>query len=171
MQNLPGKGLSPLLGKFDLDPGNWRPLFYPVEIAVPVAAGGIAAGSVSINNMPYIWTRTTHKIVGDTADTSTSNLFQDGQYDVNFRDEQSVYQRDFAPADLVFGGYGAGDGGQAGGFVIDMPYPIAFAGNATVTFEVRNRVLRAPADLSTTFTVVFVLHGISSWGKARSRTR
>lgn len=169
MTRLQGQGIAPLLNKFDIDPGDWRPLYYPVEIEVGVAAGAIGRNSVSVNNMPYIWVRTTHGIKGDVADPETSNLWNDGQYDVNFRDEESVYQRDWAPANLVFGGYGPAQGGQQGGYLIDMPYPIAFSGNRTVTFEVRNSILRAPTDQSTTFKVVFVMHGISSWGKARSR--
>ena len=168
MSNQQGQGLPPLLNQFDIDPGDWRPLYYPVEIEVGVAAGAIGRNSVSINNMPFIWTRTTHAIVGDVANPAVSNLWNDGQYDVNFRDEQSVYMRDFAPANLVFGGFGPSQGGQQGGYPIDMPYPIAFSGNATVSFEVRNRVLRAPTDQSETFKVVFVMHGISSWGKARA---
>lgn len=167
-KGLPGQGLHHLLGRFDLDPGNWRPLWYPVEVLVPVISGEIGINSIAVNNMPYIWTGVTHKIIGDTADPTTSNLFQDGMYDVKFSDEQTVYQRNWCPADLIFGAAGAGAGGQSGGFVQNMPYPIAFSGNVQITWEVRNRITRTILDDPEFFTVAFVMHGISSWGKARS---
>ena len=168
-----GRGINPMLAhlisKYDMDSGDFRPLFYSVEVVVPIGLQGIGRGSVSINNQPFIWLRTAHSIVGDVSNPAVSNLWNDGQYDVNFRDDEAVYQRDFALASLVFGGYGSAQGGQQGGYPIDMPYPIPFAGNRTVSFEVRNRVLRAPADASQTFTVQFVMHGIGSWGKPRQR--
>lgn len=164
---LPGQKLHHLLGRFDLDPGDWRPLWYPVEILVPVGAGGIGTNSLSIVNMPYIWTGVAHKIIGNTADPETSGLYQDGMYDIKFADEQTAYQRDFCASDLMFGAAGAGAGGQSGGFVQNMPYPIGFAGNVTLTFDIRNRVARVVGQ-EDYFTVQIVLHGISSWGKARA---
>lgn len=160
---IPGEHMNPLLGKFDLDPGKWRPLFYPIYVDVPVTAGRIGRASVTINNQPYIWTDTTHKIVGDTADPATSGLYQDGQYSVAFKDEQANYQKDFMPADLAFGSQGSTNNS---GFIIALPYPIPFPGNKTITFEVLNDVTRVLAGdpAPTTFKVAFLMHGVANWG-------
>lgn len=166
---LPGQGLHPLLGRYDLDPGNWRPLWYRTEIQVGVNDMDINAGTIRINNMPYIWTGTTHQIIGNTADPTTSGLYQDGMYDVRFSDEQTQYQDTFIMANLIFGMAGASAGGNNGGFIQNMPYPIPFAGSRSVNFEVRNRVARTLTGDPGFYTVQIALCGLSSWGKARSR--
>lgn len=167
MQNLPGGAPAganhPLFGKFDLDPGKWRPLFYPTYIDVPVAAGEIGRNSVTINNQPYIWSRITTKIVGNTAVPETSGLYNDGQWSIAFKDEQSNYQKDFFPADLAFGSQGSTNNS---GFIIPLPYPIPFAGNKTITFEIRNDVLRVPAGAPTptTYKICVLMAGVANWG-------
>lgn len=167
-KGLPGQGLHPLLGRFDADPGNWRPLWYPVEIQVPVTDGDTGAGTINVNMMPYIWTGTTHQIIGATADPATSGLYQDGMYDVRFSDEQTAYQKDWCSANLIFGMAGASAGGNQGGFVQNMPYPIPFAGNVSLTFELRNRVARTLTGDPGHYIVQIVMCGLSSWGQARS---
>lgn len=150
-----------LLGRFDYDPGRWRPLYYGVKISVPVALDGVGRGSITINNEPYIMTRIMHKIQGETADPSTTGLYQDGQYDIEFRDEQSNYQNDDIAADLLFGSVGSGVGN---GFFMPIPYPIPFAGNKTISFRVINRVLRALTSQAENFTVAIAMHGLADWG-------
>lgn len=159
---LPGQMPHPLLGRYDKDPGPWRPLFYRVEVTVGDGVGDRGIASIALNSQPYILTRIQHKIVGPTADPGTSGLYQDGQYDIAWRDEYSNYQSPgFAPADLMFGSV-------ATGYALDLPYPIPFAGNKTLTFEVQNRVARAiVAPPATEFIVAIVLHGIADWGEIR----
>lgn len=111
-------------------------------------------------------TRITHKIVGDTADPSTSGLFNDGQYDVVWKDEQSNYQKGEIPADLMWGSYGSSDGGNGGGFVMNMPYPLPYAGNKTLSFDITNAVARVLAGdpVPTHFVVAICVSGIADWG-------
>lgn len=149
---------SPLIGKFDADPGNWRPLYYYVEVSVGVAAGSVALGTISMNNQPYILTRAMAKIVGDTYDPTTTGLAEDGQYDILFKDEQSNYQNQSIPANLMWGWVQSG-------FVMELPYPLPYAGSKTLSFEVTNRVTRTLVPTANYFTVGIVVHGVSYWGK------
>lgn len=160
MQNLPGARPHPLLGlmgRFDEDPGRYRPLYYGVKIAVGIAAGAVGRGSITINNQPYIMTRITTKIVGNTANPSVSGLYQDGQYDIEWKDEQSNYQNGPIPADLLFGSV-------ASGYIIELAFPIAFAGNKTLSFTLTNQVNRAVVPQVETFEIAVALHGVADWG-------
>lgn len=159
------QGKHHLLGRFDYDPGRWRPLYYGVKISVGTAINANGIGSIPLNNQPYILTRVMHKIVGETADPATTGLYQDGQYDVALRDEQSNYQNGFIGADLMYGSIGIDNGsGGGGGFVMDLTYPLPFAGSKTITWEVINRVPRTLASAAETFTVEICLHGLADWG-------
>lgn len=155
----PNSGQNPLFTRLDVDPGRWRPLFYGVEISVPVAAGGIGRGSITLNAQPYILKRLHGKIVGDTAIPTVSGLYQDGQWDVEFTDEQSNYQSGPIPGDLLFGGINAH-------YFFDLPIPIPFAGNKTLVFRVTNRVTRVLVPEADFFQVSIAAHGISDWGTA-----
>jgi hypothetical protein len=157
--NLPGQKPHPLLGllgKFDYDPGRYRPLIYGLSITVGDQAGDIGRGSVSINNQPWVMTKITHQITGPTADPETSGLYQDGQYLIEFKDEQSNYQNQPIPADILFGSVRSG-------FIIELPYPIPFAGNKTLTFNLTNLVTRT-LTVGNTFDVHLALHGCADWG-------
>jgi hypothetical protein len=152
---------------FDLDPGRWRPLYYGVEIDVGVAEGAIGRGSLHINRQPFIFTQMAHKIIGNTADPATSGLYQDGMYDLAFRDEQSNYQNIPIPADLMFGSWGSG-GDMPTGFMAQLTYPIPFPGSKNVTFEITNRIARTLTPSADTFPVFICLGGVSDWGKLAS---
>lgn len=147
----------PLLGLFDRDPGQWRPQLYGVEISVPVALNGTGQANLVLNNQPFIMTRITHQVVGDTAHASTSGLFQDGMYSIEWKDEMSNYQNGPIMADLMFGNVAAG-------FSYMLPYPLPYAGNKTLFFRVTNRVLRALTPEADYFTVAICVHGIGNWG-------
>lgn len=153
----PSQGYHPLLGKFDSDPGRWRPLHYGVDVSVPVTAGGIGQASLALNNQPYVLTSLSAKIMGPTADPSTSGLYQDGQYDVEWRDEQTNYTNGFICPDLMWGSFQYGT-------MKYLPIPIAFSGNRTLTFRVRNRVLRALASQDDFFIVQICVDGMGDWG-------
>lgn len=156
---------SNIVGPQDFDPGRFRPLFYVVEMSVPIAEGGVQRGSITLNAQPFVMTRLSGKIIGNTADPATSGLYQDGQWDVEFMDEQSNYQSGPIAGDLLFGGVWTG-------YSLPLPSPIPFAGNKTISFRVTNRVARVLVPESDYFTIQITAHGLSDWGETRnSRTR
>jgi hypothetical protein len=146
-----------LMGHFDKDPGRYRPLYYGVPITVAVEVGSIGRGSITINNQPYLMTHVLHQIVGNTNDYSTLGLAQDGQYLISFKDEQSNYQNAPIPADMLFGSVRSG-------YVNPLAYPIPFAGNKTLTFEITNMYTRLFAPEAPTFTVYIAIAGVADWG-------
>lgn len=150
---------NPLVSRFDADPGPWRPMYYPVEIDVPLTAGQSELGSVTINNQPYIWMFLGHQIIGNTADPETSGLYQDGQYDIEMKDDLSNYQLAPICASASFGG-------GTFGYMIEFPIPICYPGAKTITFRVINRVTRVltPEPADDVFTVKLVLGGVQDWG-------
>jgi hypothetical protein len=168
MSRLPGEGPhpaigNPLLGRYDEDPGRFRPQHYYVRIDVPIELDGIGRGSIKINNEPFCMTRLTHKIIGNTADPTTSGLYQDGMYAIEWRDDQHVYQNESAPADLMFGW-------NESGYVLELPFPVAFPGNKSVNIRITNLVARGPlTPESDTYPVGICLHGIMDMGEAQYR--
>jgi hypothetical protein len=150
------KRMLSLLGKFDVDPGRYRPLYYGVPITVGVAEGAVGRGSVSLNNQPYIVTHVLHQIVGNTNDYSTTGLAQDGQYLITIRDEQSNYLNEPLPAEMLFGSVRSG-------YINPLVYPIPFAGNKTLTFEVTNLYTRTIGQ-ETEFKVYVAVGGTADWG-------
>lgn len=149
---------NPLVGRFDQDAGPWRPMYYQVEIDVPVTAGQSQDGSLTINNQPYIWTGLGHQIIGNTCDPEGSGLCQDGQYNIEFKDEQSNYTSGPVPAAATWGGPNQG-------YTLEFPFPIPFAGSKTITFRVTNRHTRVLIPAADTFRVQIVTIGIADWGK------
>lgn len=161
--NIQGKGPSrwnDLFSRYDIDPGQLRPQMYHVEIDVPVTAGQTGTGSIAINNEPFCMTRITHRIIGNTADPSTSGLYQDGQYDIEWKDEQRNYVDGPINANLMFGW-------DESGYVLELPFPIPFVGNKTLTFRVTNRVTRTLTPTASYFPVQICLHGIADLGELK----
>jgi len=148
---------SSLLSRFDQDAGPWRPMFYPIEILVPITASESESGSITINNQPFIWQTLGHQIIGNTGDPEASGLYQDGQYDLEFKDEQSNYQSAPVAASAAFGG-------GAFGFIIPFPFPIPYQGSKTITFRITNRVTRALTPPDDYFRVKLVMIGVADWG-------
>lgn len=149
-----------LLGRFDQDAGPWRPMFYGLNIDVPLTGGQSENGSVTIQNQPFIWTHLAHMVLGNTVDWLTTGLINDGQYMVEFKDEQSNYQNIPVAASAAFGQ------GPVG-YALEFPFPIPFAGNKTITFRVTNNYTRVltPTPASPVFRVHFVLAGVADWGQ------
>lgn len=150
---------DPLVSRFDADPGAWRPMWYTLEIPVPLSANGSEVGSVTINNQPWIWMSLGHQIIGNTGDPETSGLYQDGQYSIELKDEQSNYQNLPVPASAAFGG-------GAFGYNIPFPMPIGYPGSKTLTFRITNHYTRilTPAPAEDIFNVKLVLNGVADWG-------
>ena len=150
-----------LLSRFDKDPGRWRPMYYPLEVSVPIANIAFGEGSININNQPYIWKRTIHGVIGQldyTTDFSGSGLKDDGMYTIEFKDEQSNYQQIAGRADLMFG---------SREYWLDMPFPIPYAGNRTLTFRITNRYTRLFVPAASFFIVSVVMHGFADWGSVQ----
>lgn len=152
------KPATPLLNFFDLDPERLKPLLYKVDIDVPVLVNGIGHGSITTRNQPFIWTKTTHRIIGNTFDPESSGLYDDGQYDVEMSDEMRVYTVGGINADLLFGPKGEGE-------FQEMAYPVYFAGTHTVLFRLTNLYTRVLTPRADTFRVQFCIHGLADWGK------
>ena len=151
---------NPLLSRFDADPGPWRPMFYPLCIDVPLEAGGSEEGSVTINNQPFIWMYLGHQIIGNTGDPETSGLYQDGQYMIEMKDEQSNYQSTMFAASAAMGG-------PAVGYQINLPLPIPYPGTKTLTFRITNNYLRVltPEPDPLIFSVKLVVAGVADRGR------
>jgi hypothetical protein len=149
---------NPLFGRYDKDPGRFRSQFYKVEVDVPVTLGGAGRASVALNNEPFVLTRITAKIIGDTNDPSSTGLYQDGQFDIEWKDEQRTYVNSPMAADLMFGS-------NVSGYILELPMPIPYAGNKTLSFTVYNRIARTLVPASDNFTVQIVLAGISDLGE------
>lgn len=151
---------SPLFGRYDKDPGRYRPQWYHVEIDVGVAAGAVNVGSININNEPFCIVRMNSKIIGDTANAQTSGIFQDGQYDIEWKDQQRNYVDGPMAADLMWGS-------DDSGYVINFPFPLPYSGNDTLEFRVTNRVTRVPVPTADFFQVQIVVHGITDLGELK----
>lgn len=149
---------NPLLGKFDKDPGRWRPYKYGLVLDVPVDSGEQVQGDMKLLNQPFILTQITTNVVGNTHDFLASGLADDGQYYVEWREEQSVYQS--GPL-LAATAYGTRD------FPIPLPAPIAFSGNRVLTWTVRSAYTRVLSPDEETYKVQIVVHGIADWGTVR----
>jgi hypothetical protein len=149
---------SPLLSRYDRDPGRWRPYKYGCLIDVPVAADGAEEGTITIMNQPFIMDRISHIIVGDTWDPNRTGLAQDGQYYIQWKDEQSEYQNQPLLAIPAFG---------TEEFPLYLSMPIGFAGQKTLTFRVINAYQRRLTPEADTFRVQIVIHGASDWGTDR----
>jgi hypothetical protein len=152
-----------LLGRFDKDPGRFRPMFYSVRISVPMAINGVASNSVPVYNQPFILKRLTHEIIGPAADPDVLgwDVYQDGQYSISFKDEQSVYQNNPISANAMFGNVHQG-------LSIPLAMPLPYAGSKTLAFDVQNLVTRTLQDVEF-FTLQIGLHGVSDWGDLLDR--
>jgi hypothetical protein len=152
------KTRRPLLGKFDLDPGAWRNYKYEGTVNVPVTANGAAETTIKILNQPFIMEKITHSIIGATWDPFGTGLAQDGQYFIEWKEEQSEYQS--GPL-LARSAYGMEP------HWIPLSAPLVFSGNRVLTFRVTNTYTRILTPEVDTFPVQLIVHGISNWGTDR----
>lgn len=141
--------------QFDLDFARYRPMWYGVEIDVQVADNGRGEGSIQINNQPFLLYRITHMIVGASWDWLTTGLEQDGQYTIEFRDENSNYQNIPMNAPLLYGPWDQ---------PLDFAIPLAYSGNRSLHFRVINRHTRTLTPDADYFKVAIGLHGVADWG-------
>lgn len=147
-----------MLNFFDLDPERLKPMAYGVNIDVPVIANGQGQGSITIRNQPYIITKITHKIVGNTGDPESSGLYDDGQYAVEWKDEQRNYSDIAILADLLWGPKIMGEFSA-------LQYPVYYAGTHTIYFRLTNTYTRVLTPQAEYFRVQINLQGLADWGK------
>jgi len=132
-----------------LDPLKYRTLRYVLNVETEVAAGGTGANQLSINDNPFMWTKTTCGLkVAGTRDT------QDNDFLVRLRDTNRYYDSDFHRPDLAYGD-------PRTGVVIPNDVPIFLDSNATITGEVINLIGRQGES----FNVQFILHGFERWAR------
>lgn len=148
----------PLVGKFDRDPGPWRSYKYGCTMDVPVEVDASAENTIKILNQPYIMERITHTIIGNTWDPIATGLAQDGQYFIEWREEQSEYQNEPLLARDAYG---------MAPHWIPLSAPLVFSGNRVLTFRVTNAYTRVLTPEAETFKVQIKIHGISNWGTDR----
>jgi len=160
MQNQfqPPEESSNLLNRFDQDPGPWRPFVYSTEIDVSIADGGLGRGQITTNQQPFIFTRLSHQIIGNTGDPETSGLYQDGQYTISFKDEIANYQKEPTMADILCGSVRSG-------YIAWLAMPLSLAGTRTITFDIVNRVARVLSPEADYFKVMITMHGMADWGQ------
>lgn len=147
---------------FDVDFARYKPMWYGLELDVPITDNGIGEGSITTNNQPFLLYRITHQIVGASWDWLTTGLEQDGQYTIEFRDEQSNFQNIALPAPTL---YGPWDDPK------DFAIPLAYSGNRTFKFRVINRHARVLTPSADYFKLAIVMHGVSDWGPLQSNER
>lgn len=152
------KPATPLINFFDLDPERLKPIAYPCNIEVPVGADQIGHNSITLRNQPLIITRITHGIIGNTADPESTGLHDDGQYSIEWKDEERNYTVLPMAADLLFGP-------KVQGEFPDLVYPIYFAGTHTLDFRITNHYTRVLTPEVDTFVVQIGLHGLCDYGK------
>jgi hypothetical protein len=147
-----------LLSEFDKDPGRWRPYKYGLILDVPVDEEEAVEGDMKLLNQPFILTQITTNVVGNVSDYEGTGLADDGQYFVEWREEQSVYQNAPLLAKSAFGTETA---------PIPLPAPIGFAGNRVLVWRVRSAYTRVLSPDADTFKVQIIIHGVANWGELR----
>ena len=150
-----------LLGLMDGDPERWKPMVYGLTIDVPVQVDGHAQGSVTTMNQPFILRGVATHILGNTSDYEGTGLVDDGQYLIKWRDEMREYNNIHLNADLLFGP-------KTEGPYRMLPYPVLYAGNHTISFDILNAYTRVLTPESDFFRIQIALHGLADWGKLKS---
>jgi hypothetical protein len=149
------KTRNPLLSKFDRDPGRYRPWKYGAIVEVPVEADESGENTIELMNQPFTMDRISHSIIGPTHDPAATGLSDDGQYFIEWREEQSQYQNEPLLAKAAYG---------TEAFPLYLSAPLTFPGNKTLTFRVTNAYTRVLTPISDVYKVQIVIHGIADWG-------
>lgn len=147
--------------QFDLDFNRYKPMWYGVEIDVPIELDGEGRGSITLNNQPFLLYRITHAIIGATYDWLTTGRYQDDQYKIEFRDENSNYQNIPMMSALLYGSAREGK-------YLDFAIPLAYSGTRTIHFRVINNYARVFTPEAENYTVGIGIHGVADWGQLRS---
>lgn len=132
-----------------LDPLKYRRKVYVLNVDVSSQPDGTGANSLSIDDMPFMWTKTTVAIKDIDASAQDFNFVQ------RIRDSNRYYQSDFCRADIHYGN-------PITGVVIPFDVATFLDANATISAEVINGPVLREGEI---FTVQFLLHGFERWRK------
>lgn len=149
---------NPLTAFFDADPAGWRPYFYSEYVDLGIDENSTATTVFQTSFAPYIWTHTTHGLVGNIDDPESSGYYNDGQYLLRMSDERANYIDKPIPANLAFGPH------KEGAFA-EMPMPVFFPANHAVRVEFTNLWDRTLTPVAETFRVYIALKGMQYWGQ------
>lgn len=135
---------------------SYQDRIYSVLITLPlvggvVAAGAIGAGSVTVQNFPFLCKRITHAIVGPNGlvlPVALGSYQQDGQYRIRFRTDTHNYMNEPVQAIAGFGG------GQFMPF-LDLSAPVEMSPKETIQFDIIN-----DAPRGSEVTIQIVCHGV-----------
>lgn len=152
---------SRLLSISDLDPERWKPMGYSETVDVPVAANGVARVTINTVNQAYIMTRIGHSVLGNTVDWQTTGLINDGQYLIHWVDEARQYISNPTQANLLWGPHI--EGPQR-----NLEYPIYYAGNHAISFDITNLYQRILTPESETFQIQIHLSGLADFGQLQA---
>lgn len=158
LRSLPSS--NPLVAYYDADPAGWRPYWYTeyVDLGVTINSQGTAV--VKTDFSPFIWTHTTHGLVGEVDNPEWSGYYNDGQYLIKMSDQRTNYMQKPVPANLAFGPHKEGP-------FSEMSMPIFFPGDHSVTFEFTNLWTRVLTPIADTFRIYICMRGIQYWGTLR----
>lgn len=148
---------TPLLSTSDLDPERWKPVSYSETADVPVEANGTARVTINTINQPYVLTRIGHAVLGNTVDWVTTGLINDGQYLIHWVDENRQYTNNPTQANLLWGPHIEGPNRN-------LEYPIYYAGNHAISFDITNLYQRILTPVATTFQIQIHIAGMADFG-------
>lgn len=135
------------IGK-QLDPLKYRRKYYVLNVQCETKLAGVGRGTVSLDDMPFMWSKTVCGIIDQD-----SGLAQDLNFLVRVRDSNRYYSSDFARPDLLWGNVFLGTW-------IPFDVDTFMDANATINVDVINQKARLGADY---FTIQFCFHGFERW--------
>ena len=139
-----------------VDLNKYKPKYYAATVTVDTAEGGIGEGAVTFDNVPFILTHATHTILGASFDYTEipAVIKQDGQYSIDWKDDQTSFQNEPISAESMFGSNRIGE-------IIPLPVRVAYKGSKTLSVRITNLVDRTATG--TTFKVQIVFCGFELW--------
>lgn len=132
-----------------LDPGVFRPKYYTLPIVIS-AGSNTNSGSVAIDGTPFLLDTITHSYVG------LAPSLQTGNYQLAFREEQTLFNSQPAMAHSLYGSV------YNGGEPVPLPMRVFLRGRTSLTMDIISYDDPAYAP----YTIEIVFHGFERWDKA-----
>ena len=137
-----------------LDPSIYRMKQYVLTFQCGSAVEGKGGGSETIDNTPFVLDTITHGIAFQPDNQ------QDGNYTLQFRDDQSVYNTFPALSQTLYGSVFQGNR------VVPLPLRMFFRGSSSLTMEAINYTDRT-GTYPEQFPIQIVFHGFERWDSPR----
>ncbi len=139
-----------------VDLNKYKPKYYATTVTVDTDESGIGEGSVTFDNVPFILTHATHTILGASFDYTAiaAVLKQDGQYLIDWKDDQTSFQNEPIAAEGMFGSNRIGE-------IIPLPVRVAYQGSKTLSVRITNLIDRSA--YGDTFKIQVVFCGFELW--------